>query len=241
VEDILTLLIDIDTILEPNPLTVADMVYGIYTSVKEMLDSGSEVYTNAPYPATYKGINVTAALPANGSTGLALPMQSGNSSYVVYNTTAANSTTTLPLEQQNSLIVYTWRTSPLNTSSPERNAADTLVVILVNNGVYAAAQMQTCLNSSSNALVSTAKRQYKPRREESQDTFKLLEIITTISKKNPQDAQKMLDLFGMNGQYGKAKHDPNALAGVRMKAKEIFEKHKTEIPAIHSYLAKLAH
>jgi len=240
VEDILTLLIDIDTVLEPNPLTVIDMVYGIYTSVKEMFDSGSEVYTNAPYPATYKGINVTAALSANGG-GLALPMQSGNSSYLVYNTTAANSATTLPLEQQNSLIVYTWRTSPLNTSSPERNAADTLVVVLVNNGVYAAAQMQTCLNSPSNALGSTAKRQYKPRREESQDTFKLLEIITAISKKNPQDAQKLLDLFGMNGQYGKEKHDSNALTGIRMKAKEIFEKHKAEIPAIHSYLAKLAH
>ena len=101
--------------------------------------------------------------------------------------------------------------------------------------------MQICLNSPSNAMVSTAKRQYKPRREESQDTFKLLEIITAISKKNPQDAQKLLDLFGMNGQYGKAKHDSNALAGIRMKAKEIFEKHKAEIPAINSYLAKLAH
>ena len=241
VDDILTLLVDLDTLAEPNPITVSDMVYGIYKSIREMLDSGSsEEYTNAPYPATYKGINVTAALAATGG-GLALPMQSGNSSYLVYNTAAANSAATLPMEEQNSLIVYTWRTSPQNTSTNERNSADTLVVVLINNGVYAAAQMQTSLNSPSNALSSAAKRQYKPRREESQDTFKLLEIITVISKKNPQDAQKLLELFGMNGQYGKAKHDPHALAGIRLKAKEIFEKHKAEIPAINPYLVKLAH
>ena len=239
VEDILTLLVDIETIAEPSPIAVVDMVYGIYKTIKEMLDSGSESYTNAPYPATYKGINVTAALAANGSSGLTLPLTSGNSSYLVYETNPVNSASVLPLEQQNSVIVYTWRTSPQNTSTNERNSADTLVVMVVNQGVYAANQMQQCLNHVSLPKAGAAKLQYKPSREQAEDSLKLLAILEKIAKKSPQDAKKLIETFGLHGQYGRVKHDPNAQAGIKKALKEVFEKHRSEIPAIEHYLAKL--
>ena len=238
VEDILTLLVDIETIAEPSPIGIADMVYGIYKSIKEMLDSGSETYTNAPYPATYKGINVTAAVAA-GYNGLTLSPTSGNSSYLVYDTTTANQGGTPPLEQQNTVIVYTWRTSPQNTSTNERNSADTLVVMVINQAVYAANQMQQSLNNVSVSKVGGGKLQYKPSKEQSQDSLKLLAILNAIDKKNPQDAKKIIELFGMRGQYGKAKHDPNAQAGIKKTLREIFEKHRSEIPAIENYLLKL--
>jgi hypothetical protein len=235
VEDILTLLVDIETIAEPTPIGIADMVYGIYKSIKEMLDSGSESYTNAPYPATYKGINVTAAVAASG---LTLPLTSGNSSYLVYETNAAGQGGTPALEQQNAIIVYTWRTSPQNTSTNERNSADTLVVMVVNQGVYAAAQMQQSLNNTAPNQVGGAKLQYKPSREQAQDSFKLLAILEEISKKNPQDAKKLIDTFGMRGLAGKAKQDMTAQAAIKNTLKEVFEKHRSEIPAIEHYLAK---
>ena len=238
VEDILTLLVDIETIAEPSPIGIADMVYGIYKSIKEMLDSGSETYTNAPYPATYKGINVTASMAA-GYNGLTLPLTSGNSSYLVYETNAANPGGTPALEQQNAVILYTWRTSPQNTSTSERNSADTLVVMVINQGVYAANQMQQSLNNVSPAKVGAAKLQYKPSKEQSEDSFKLLAILDEISKKNPQDAKKLIDTFGLRGQYDKVKHDPNAQASVKKTLREIFEKHRSEIPAIEHYLEKL--
>lgn len=238
VEDILTLLVDIETIAEPTPIGVADMVYGIYKSIKEMLDSGSESYTNAPYPATYKGINVTAAL-APGYNGLVLPLTSGNSSYLVYETNSAGQGGVPPLEQQNAVIVYTWRTSPQNTSTNERNSADTLVVMVINQAVYAANQMQQSLNSTSPAKVGGAKLQYKPNKEQAQDSFKLLAILEEIAKKSPQDAKKLIDTFGMRGQAGKAKQDPTTQAAIKKTLQEIFEKHRSEIPAIEHYLAKL--
>ena len=237
-EDILTLLVDIETIAEPTPIGVADMVYGIYKSIKEMLDSGSESYTNAPYPATYKGINVTAAL-APGYNGLVLPLTSGNSSYLVYETNSAGQGGVPPLEQQNAVIVYTWRTSPQNTSTNERNSADTLVVMVINQAVYAANQMQQSLNSTSPAKVGGAKLQYKPNKEQAQDSFKLLAILEEIAKKSPQDAKKLIDTFGMRGQAGKAKQDPTTQAAIKKTLQEIFEKHRGEIPAIEHYLAKL--
>ncbi len=238
VEDILTLLVDIETIAEPTPIGVADMVYGIYKSIKEMLDSGSESYTNAPYPATYKGINVTAAL-APGNNGLVLPLTSGNSSYLVYETNAAGQGGIPTLEQQNAVIVYTWRTSPQNTSTNERNSADTLVVMVINQAVYAANQMQQSLNSTSPAKVGGAKLQYKPNKEQAQDSFKLLAILEQIAKKNPQDAKKLIDTFGLRGQAGKAQQEPTTQAAIKKTLKEVFEKHRSEIPAIERYLAKL--
>ena len=240
VEDVLTLLVDIETIAEPSPIGIADMVYGIYKSIKEMLDSGSETYTNAPYPATYKGINVTAAL-APGNNGLTLPLTSGNSSYLVYETNAAVQGGTPALEQQNTVIVYTWRTSPQNTSTNERNSADTLVVMVINQAVYAANQMQQSLNNVSASKVGAGKLQYKPSKEQSQDSIKLLAILSAIEKKNPQDAKKIVEMFGIRGQYGKAKHDPNAQAVIKRTLREVFEKHRSEIPAIEQYLTKLPH
>lgn len=238
VEDILTILVDIETIAEPSPIGIADMVYGIYKSIKEMLDSGSESYTNAPYPATYKGINVTAALGGNSS-GLSFSPTSGNSSYLVYETSPVNAATPLPLEQQNAVIVYTWRTSPQNTSTNERNSADTLVVMVINQAVYAANQMQQTLNNVSPSKVGAGKLQYKPSKDQAQDSFKLLAIMEEIHKKSPQDAKQLIDTFGMRGQSGKAKQDPTTQAAIKKTLKEVFEKHRGEIPAIEHYLAKM--
>lgn len=238
VEDVLTLLVDIETIAEPTPIGVADMVYGIYKSIKEMLDSGSESYTNAPYPATYKGINVTAALAGNAG-ALTFPLTSGNSSYLVYETTPANTTTTLPLEQQNTVVVYTWRTSPQNTSTNERNSADTLVVMVINQGVYAASQMQQTLNNNAPAQAGAAKLQYKPSKEQAQDSLKLLAILGKISQKSPQDAKQLMDAFGLHTKNAKPSHAPNVQAGNRKTLREVLEKHRSVMPEIEHYLAKL--
>jgi len=112
-------------------------------------------------------------------------------------------------------------------------------VMVINQAVYAANQMQQSLNNVSVSKVGGGKLQYKPSKDQSQDSLKLLAILSAIDKKNPQDAKKIIELFGMRGQYGKAKHDPNAQAAIKKTLRVIFEKHRSEIPAIEHYLMKL--
>lgn len=236
----LTILVDIDTLAEPNPITVADMLYGIYSTFSDIIEaSESPNTTNQPYPAKYKGINVSAALAANTG-GATLSLTGGANNYLVYETKPANPTATLPLDQQNTLLVFTWRASPANTSTTERNAADTLIVVVINKGVYAASQVQQYLNNPFASQATTAKLQYKPTKQQAADSLKILGILTAIAKKDPQDAQRIIDMFGVHGQYANMQHDPNAAARKKEMLKEVFEKHRQEIPEIQYYLAKLA-
>lgn len=239
-EDILTVLVDIETLADPSVIGVTDMLYGIYSTIKDVIsESESPNTTNEAYPAKYAGINVTAALAAT-STGASLSLAGNADNYLAYETTAANATATLPLDQQNDLLVFTWRASPANTSTDERNAADTLFVIVINEAVYAASQTQQYLNNTAPAQVTTAGLQYKPTKEQAGESHKILGILTAIAKKSPQDAQRIVDMFGLRGQYKKIQHDPNAAAEVKTMLKEVFEKHANEIPTIQPYLAKLA-
>ena len=211
------------------PDTVAG-IYGEYTSNSNT--------TNLPYPATYKGIYVNGDvnLPA-GYTNTSTATE-GNNDYLVYTSQVSATSKALPLEMQNTMFIATTRQpSPGNNSIGDRNSADTLIILIINEGLYSANQTQQFLNS--NAPVKSALA-YKPTKEQAVDSLRILGILTAISKKSPQDAQKIIELFGFYGQHEKTKNDPNAAAGIKIKLKEVLEKYQREIPAIEPYLVKLA-
>ena len=120
---------------------------------------------------------------------------------------------------------------------PDRLSADNLVVVVINKGLITANQTQQFLNN--NALTQSAMH-YKPTKEQAEDSLKSLAILTTISKKSPQDAKLIIDLFGFNGEYEKTKNNPNAVANAKVKLKEVLEKYQRELPVIEPYLVKLA-
>ncbi len=81
---------------------------------------------------------------------------------------------------------------------------------------------------------------YKPTKAQAADTLKILGILTALAKNNPQDANYIVEMFGIRGKYDKMKHDPNAVRSMNAELKAIFEKHSKALPAIEPYLSKLA-
>lgn len=240
-EAALTVLVDIETIKDPSVIGVTDMLYGIYSTIKDVVaESESPNTTNAAYPAKYTGATVAAVLASPAPSNVALSLAGNADNYLAYETTATDPTATLPLDQQNGLLVFTWRATPSNTTADERNAADTLFVIVINKAVYAASQTQQYLNNTAPSQMTTAGLQYKPSKEQAEESRQIMAILTAISKKNPQDAQRIVDMFGLHGQYKNIRQDPNAAAGVKTMLKEVFEKHLDEIPTIKPFLTKLA-
>lgn len=237
---------DVDAIIGLDPVAAATSLLGIVDTIKGISDdisSTSANTTNLPYPATYQGIGVTASVmmsktPAN------LTAVDGNNDFLMYKTQpvalSATPTTTLPLELQNGVFVTTYRQhSPSNTSTSTRNSADTLIVAIINEALYSSTSVQQYLNTSASSQSVTATAQYKPTKEQAEDSLKILGILTAISHKNPQDAQKIIELFGFVGQYQKAKNDPAAMTKIKTELKEVLEKHEKDIPAISQYLTKL--
>ena len=116
------------------------------------------------------------------------------------------------------------------------NGADTLFVVVLNQGVYASNQIQQYINNSQ--MAGGAK--YQPTKAQAEDSAKILGILTAISKQNPQDAKLILDLFGVRGKFGQLKNDPAALKQLNVQLRTVLEKYKNQHPALGQYLSKLA-
>ena len=216
---------------------ITDTINGIVTDVSNANSTNVNITTDQAYPAKSKGINVTAAAdPANFPAGATLTAYSGDSQSLMYEVQGpANQP--LPLTQQNAVFVTTWRQSPQNNYGVTLpNGADTLFVVVLNQGVYASNQIQQYINNSQMA----GGTKYQPTKAQVEDSAKILGILTAIAKQNPQDAKLILDLFGVRGKFGQLKNDPAALKQLNVQLKTVLEKYKNQHPALEHYLTKLA-
>lgn len=245
---ILNVVVDVSTLIAfDDPIALAAIATGIPGMISGMSDSKPDA--NLKYPATNAGVFVSATGSVTSTTTPAIfqlaPVPQAEQPYpdsLTYQVQPANAaSTSLPLEQQNTVLITTWRQYPSNTQAFEHGSADTLIVAVVNEAVYASNQVQQYINWESkhpSSAATTAK--YVPTKEEAQDSTKILAILTAIAKNHPQDAQKIVELFGVRGAYKQAKNNTNAMNNIHSELKAIFESHSKELPAIAPYLAKLA-
>ena len=223
---------------------LSDYFAGITATMDAIVTAGSTnnrstnatILTDPGYPSPSKGINISATATFNDSNGESLVAAAGDSQSLLYEVQSTTNQT-LPLLQQNAVFVTTWRQKPASYFSV--NAADTLFVTVLNEGVYASNQVQQYINSNSASSALGAAR-YTPTSEQAQDTLKILAILTALAKDHPQDIKTIIDMFGIHGKYEKIKNDPSAVKNLNIELKAIFERYKNEVPDIEKYLAKLA-
>ena len=204
--------------------------------------ANANITTDTNYPAKSAGINVSATATFSDTNGEKLVAYEGDSQSLIYEVQGADGTyAKLPLIQQNAVMITTWRQKPVDNYGVELNvnSADTLFVTVLNNGVYASNQVQKYINQPSNSAMSSVAK-YKPTKAQAADTLKILGILTAMAKNAPQDANYIVETFGIRGKYDKIKHDPNAVKTMNQELKAIFEKHSKALPAIEPYLSKLA-
>jgi len=243
---VLNVVTDIATCASGDPLGIIDFIAGIPATIDGIVTDVSNnsnntnvnITTNTAYPATSKGINVSAT--ANLNTGLTLTAVSGDSQSLMYEVQAGAGQPPTDIIQQNAVFVTTWRQSPPdNYGITLPNGADALFVTVINQGIYASNQIQQSINNNAPTQMAGGAK-YQPTKAQAQDTMKILEILTAISKKNPQDAKTIIDMFGTHGKFDQIKDDPNAVNAMHAQLKTIFEKYRKDLPAIEQYLSKLA-
>lgn len=245
---ILNVIVDVTTLVAfDDPIALAAIATGIPGMISGMSDGPAT--SNLPYPATNAGVFVSATGSVTSSTTPAVfqlaPVTNAELPYpdsLTYQVQPSNAaSTSLPLEQQNTVLITTWRQRPSDTMSGEHGSADTLIVAVVNEAVYASNQVQQYINwANKHTSPASTTAKYVPTKEEAQDSTKILAILKAIAKNHPQDAKRIVELFGVRGAYKQAKHDPNAMNNIHSELKAIFENHSKELPAITPYLAKLA-
>ncbi|MBP2627904.1 MAG: hypothetical protein H6Q68_2615 [Firmicutes bacterium] len=237
----LDIVCDVETIIASDGLGILDIIVGIPSTISSMssqLDGNNT--GNVYHAASSKGVEVSATAVLNNTAGTTFTLQKGNTDALMYEVVSTNTNQQIPLFEQNSVFIATWRQNPTNTGSLEHNSADTLIVAVINNGIYASNQIQQYMNGNSSQL-STAKAPYKPTTEQAHDTKKIFAILKDISRNHPEEAKKIIEMFGIHGKYEKIKKDPNAVKSLNVELQTILEKHKSELPAIEEYLTKLAH
>jgi len=129
------------------------------------------------------------------------------------------SPTTIPLIQQNHVMLTTWRQMPSNTTTQERNSADMLIVSVINEGVYAAQQTSQYLSQATGVPAA------KPTREQAQNAAKFLGVLTNLTNEQPQEASYILEVFGVHGKYKQLRQDPVAMRNLPIRLKEILQKY----------------
>ncbi len=245
---VLDVVTDVATIASGDPLGIADYIAGIPATIDGIVtdvqngSANANITTDTNYPAKSAGINVSATATFSDTNGEKLVAYEGDSQSLIYEVQGADGTyAKLPLIQQNAVMITTWRQKPADNYGVELNvnSADTLFVTVLNNGVYASNQVQKYINQQPNSAMSSAAK-YKPTKAQAADTLKILGILTAMAKNNPQDANYIVEIFGIRGNYDKMKHDPNAVKTMNQELKAIFEKHSKALPAIEPYLSKLA-
>ncbi len=245
---ILNVIVDVTTLIAfDDPIALAAIATGIPGMISGMSDGPAT--SNLPYPATNAGVFVSAtgsltspATPAVFQLAAVPQAEQPYPDSLTYQVQPSNPTSTsLPLEQQNTVLITTWRQYPSGTLAGEHGSVDTLIVAVVNEAVYASNQVQQYINwANKHTSPASATAKYVPTKEEAQDSTKILAILTAIAKNHPQDAKKIVELFGVRGTYKQAKNDPSAMNSIHSELKAIFENHSKELPAIAPYLAKLA-
>ena len=238
---------DFEVFLEGDPVGIAEVLAGVpamMNSSTAASHSNTNVDGNSTtYKASSAGINVSAtATEFNDTNGEALNLWSGDSQALEYQVQAPDGTyANLPLIQQNAILLTTWRQMPIaNYGVNLPNSADTLFVLVVNNGVYASNQVQQYINSNSGNQSSTAVRIYKPTKEMAQDTLKILGMLTSLAKDNPRDAAYLVEMFGTSGKIKAAANNPSEMSTVNNKLRAMFERYERVEPACEQLLKKLA-
>jgi len=217
---------------------VPSMINGISDAITNTSHNTNITGATADYHATSAGINITATGSIAGATFTPVHGDSQSLTYEVQ----PSGNQTLPLIQQNAVLVTTWRQPfPGNTSSNKQllpSGSDVLFLTVINQGVYASNQVQQYINNNSaSQMASDAK--YHPTKEQAQDSSKILKILTAIAKQNPQDAKYIMDMFGLHGKYAQIKNDPVALKNMHSQLKAIFDKYRQDLPEVASYSVKL--
>jgi len=245
---VLDVVTDVATLASGDPLGIVDYIAGIPATIDGIVtdvqngSANANITTDTAYPAKSAGVNVSASATFSDPNGEKLVAYEGDSQSLIYEVQGSDGTyAKLPLIQQNAVMITTWRQKPVDNYGVELNvnAADTLFVTVLNNGVYASNQVQKYINQQSNMSVSSVAK-YKPTKVQAEDSLKILGILTALAKKNPQDANYIVEMFGIRGKYEKMKHDPNAVRSMNTELKAIFAKHSKDLPAIEQYLSKLA-
>ena len=145
----------------------------------------------------------------------------------------ANAAPTFSLANQNNVLIATWRQIAPNTSSTERNSADFLIVAVVNEGQQSSVQLSQYLTQT------VAPGQHKNPAEKMQASKDLLKVLTTISKQHPQDAQYIVEMFGVKSKYKEVIKEPNNLKAMHTRLKEILRAYGAESTLIAQALGKL--
>lgn len=240
----LDVITDIVVVSSGDVLGIVDLLANVPSMISGIVDTlddnnttaNSNITTDSAYPAKSAGINVAATGNVAGAT---LAAVQGDSQSLFYEVQAAGNQT-LPLIQQNAVIVTTWRQKPAdNYGVALPNGTDVLFVTVINQGVYASNQVQQYINNNSPSQLARGAR-YKPTKAQAQESHKILEILTAISQKNPQDAKYIIDMFGVHGKLAQIKNNPGAVSNMHAQLKAIFERHAKDLPAAAAFLAKLA-
>jgi hypothetical protein len=238
--DIITIWGDVDTLTDPSASGIIGMLYGLGNTAAGAYDSlQNNAVANTSYGAAYKGIQVTASASLQES-GAKLTLVEGDTSGLLYQVQSPNPATGWATSPNNNwLLVTTWRQTPTNTGEDTSNlsSCDLLIVAVLNEGLYSANNLQQYLNSSPST--ATAKARYKPTKEQAADSMKIMGILTAIAKTNSSDAQYIVEMFGVQGNYTKIKSDPLALKNLKIELIKIFEKNKNALPMIAPFLTKL--
>lgn len=232
--DVLAIAIDVTSIVETDGLGIADILYSLPDTINtiEKALKGTNNTTDQAYPATYKGINVTAAGTKN-----ILSIVQGDQLILKYQPAGFDK---LPLVEQNSLIVATWKQPLKNTGRYENPVSDLLIVAVVNNGIITAKNLATYINGVDTGITTTtAKAEGKPTALHAHDTTKIFDLLSAVSKTHPQDVKYIVEMFGTYGKYKKIKNDPVALKQLHANMIQILEEHQKSMPALTQYLTKL--
>jgi len=230
------------TIASGDPLGIIDYVAGLPATISGAVSQGASanagVVTASAYKASSLGINISASATFNDTNGEALIPYEGDSQAIFYQVQSV-SNQTIPLIQQNGVIITTFRQKPsLDMMYDVPNSADTLFVMIVNQGVYASNQIQNYINN--NPPQTAGVSLHKPTKDQAMDSVKILGILTAIAQKSPQDAKAIIDMFGIHGKYQQLKNNPGAVKTLNSQLKGIFDKYSKELPAAAVYSAKLA-
>ena len=118
-------------------------------------------------------------------------------------------------------------------------SSDLLIVAVINQSVYSAGKAGQFINTSP-TQATAGKARLKPTKEQAQDSLHILGVLTAIAKTHPQDAQFMIDNFGIHGKYEKIRNDRLAVKNLSIELSKVFERHKAEFPILGQYLTKLA-
>lgn len=191
---------------------------------------------NVPaYNAKSQGITVSASATFfDGGNETFSLYQQDNDSLTYQVVPPANTDPTFSTANQNQVLITTWRQCAQNTSvTTERNAADLLIVAVINEAYYSSLQMTQHLTQT------VAPSQQKPAKEQVQSTKEVLGVLTAIAKQHPKEAQYIVEIFGVHGKYKEVKKDPNAMKIIDTRLKEMLKPYKNESRLIDQYLTKL--